>query len=110
MNVVWDGLPETSSFSGHVLFLEEDHQLLPHALLHLQALLAAKALRCPSCSLALLGPVLRGSSIQGPFLVTGARGDDGAAFNRSVWRDIRRAAKVRRKEQVTAAQGEGCAW
>ena len=95
MNAVWDGLPETSSFSGHALFLEEDHLLRPHALRHLQALLAAKARRCPSCSLALLGPVLRGGGVRGAFLVTGARGDDGAAFNRSVWRKIRRAARVR---------------
>ncbi|GJP38176.1 hypothetical protein CLOM_g1838 [Closterium sp. NIES-68] len=56
-NTVWDGLPETKSFNGHMLFIEEDHWLFPNALSHLRALLSAKSRgRCDQCIAASLAP------------------------------------------------------
>ncbi|CAI5462026.1 unnamed protein product [Closterium sp. Yama58-4] len=56
-NTVWDGLPETKAFNGHMLFIEEDHWLFPNALSHLRALLSAKRRgRCNECIAVSLAP------------------------------------------------------
>ncbi|CAI7876503.1 unnamed protein product [Closterium sp. NIES-53] len=56
-NTVWNGLPETKAFNGHMLFIEEDHWLFPNALSHLRSLLSAKRRgRCNECIAVSLAP------------------------------------------------------
>ncbi|CAI5524649.1 unnamed protein product [Closterium sp. Naga37s-1] len=57
VNTVWNGLPETRAFNGHMLFIEEDHWLFPNALSHLRSLLSAKCRgRCNECIAVSLAP------------------------------------------------------
>ena len=108
MHAVWHRLPETRSFHGHVLFMEEDHLLFPNALLHLSALLQAKELRCPACVAVNLAPsdvTSRGEPGM-RVLVRERMGNVGYAFNRSVWEKIHAASKVRVGEDPRSQQGE----
>lgn len=49
MNTVWDGLEETKDFDGHIMFIEEDHYLLPNAYRNIQTLVKLKQEKCPYC-------------------------------------------------------------
>ncbi|GJP33017.1 hypothetical protein CLOM_g17590 [Closterium sp. NIES-68] len=94
-NTVWDGLPETESFTGHMLFIEEDHLLFPNALSHLQALIRVKNRRCSECVGVTLAPSnvrSRGESGLRAF-VRERMGNVGYAFNRTVWEQIHQTHK-----------------
>ncbi|CAI5469496.1 unnamed protein product [Closterium sp. Yama58-4] len=94
-NTVWDGLSETKSFTGHMLFIEEDHLLFPNALAHLTALIRVKNARCPECVAVTLAPSnvkSRGENGLRAF-VRERMGNVGYAFNRSVWEQIHKSHK-----------------
>lgn len=46
MNTVWDGLKETKAHLGYILFIEEDHLILPNAYRNLQSLIKLKPEKC----------------------------------------------------------------
>ncbi|CAI7847491.1 unnamed protein product, partial [Closterium sp. NIES-53] len=94
-NTVWDGLSETNTFTGHMLFIEEDHLLFPNALAHLKSLIRVKNVRCPECVAVTLAPSnvkSRGESGLRAF-VRERMGNVGYAFNRSVWKQIHKSHK-----------------
>ncbi|CAI5526794.1 unnamed protein product [Closterium sp. Naga37s-1] len=94
-NTVWDGLSETNTFTGHMLFIEEDHLLFPNALAHLKSLIRVKNARCPECVAVTLAPSnvkSRGESGLRAF-VRERMGNVGYAFNRSVWKQIHKSHK-----------------
>ncbi|CAI5479772.1 unnamed protein product [Closterium sp. Yama58-4] len=96
MNTVWGGLAETRGFKGHVVWVEEDHQLFPNALRHLRALLHAKHARCPDCIAANLAPSdVHEWQDSGPrtFSVE-TMGNIGYCFNRTVWDLIHKQAEA----------------
>ena len=97
MNTVWDGLPETKRFEGHMLFVEEDHYLMPNALTTMTALLSLKNRVCPKCSFANLAAsnvkVHINQGMEGP--VVEQMSNIGYAFNRSVWETFHKSTQVR---------------
>ncbi|XP_022969101.1 alpha-1,6-mannosyl-glycoprotein 2-beta-N-acetylglucosaminyltransferase [Cucurbita maxima] len=94
MNTVWDGLEETRGLSGHILFIEEDHFILPNAYRNLQLLVTLKPKKCPECHAVNLAPSDVKSRGEGNnFLVAERMGNIGYAFNRSVWKKIHKKAK-----------------
>ncbi|XP_022952309.1 alpha-1,6-mannosyl-glycoprotein 2-beta-N-acetylglucosaminyltransferase [Cucurbita moschata] len=94
MNTVWDGLEETRGLSGHILFIEEDHFILPNAYRNLQFLVSLKPKKCPECYSVNLAPSDVKSRGEGNnFLVAERMGNIGYAFNRSVWKKIHKKAK-----------------
>lgn len=93
MNTVWDGLNETRGYSGHVLFIEEDHFIYPNAYRNLQLLIELKREKCPHCYAVNLAPANVLSRGEGwEVLVAEKMGNVGYAFNRTVWRKIHRKA------------------
>ena len=109
MNTVWDGLEETRAYDGHVLWLDDDFYVFPNALLHLDALIAAKAAgKCPDCSFVSLGPDVRTSATAADedtrWFVVEKRSNDGMAYNRTIWNEFYKARKVKN------ASFSGCSW
>eukprot|EP00897_Mesotaenium_endlicherianum_P010810 jgi/Mesen1/9758/ME000007S09817 len=97
MNTVWDGLPETRGFRGHVMFVEEDHFLFPNALRTAQRLVALKRTLCPECVAVHLAPMFDGHrEMRWNALVVERMSNIGYTFNRSVWEHLREASEVRR--------------
>eukprot|EP00271_Cylindrocystis_brebissonii_P001932 TRINITY_DN12279_c0_g2_i1.p1 TRINITY_DN12279_c0_g2~~TRINITY_DN12279_c0_g2_i1.p1 ORF type:complete len:1030 (-),score=179.89 TRINITY_DN12279_c0_g2_i1:681-3689(-) len=98
MNTVWDGLPETRGFNGHVIFLEEDHVAFPNALTTLSALVEMQRQQgvCPACLMLNLAPTNPKShgDTDGRTLVTERMGNVGYAFNRSVWEMLHRQTET----------------
>eukprot|EP00897_Mesotaenium_endlicherianum_P009209 jgi/Mesen1/8316/ME000457S07513 len=111
MNTVWDGLPETRGFRGHLLFLEEDHFLFPNALRTAQRLAALQPVLCPACVAVALAPSdvsSAGEREQQQQLqqdkeeeeggkesfVVERLGNVGYAFNRSTWERLHDAAEA----------------
>ena len=96
MNTVWDALPETRGFDGHIMFLEDDHFLFPNALQQLLLLIEAKNTRCSQCSLVALGPFSRKPDWRVELrLEVDRRANEGTVFNRSTWKAIKNVSKVR---------------
>lgn len=94
MNTVWDGLKEMQGMSGHILFIEEDHFILPNAYRNLQLLVTLKPKRCPGCYSVNLAPSDVKSRGEGNnFLVAERMGNIGYAFNRTIWTKIHKQAK-----------------
>lgn len=94
MNTVWDGLEETKGFSGHILFIEEDHFIYPNAYRNIQLLTALKPRKCVECYAANLAPSDVNSKGEGwPNLIAEKMGNVGYTFNRTVWRKIHAKAK-----------------
>ncbi|XP_042427042.1 alpha-1,6-mannosyl-glycoprotein 2-beta-N-acetylglucosaminyltransferase-like isoform X2 [Zingiber officinale] len=94
MNTVWDGMDETKGFSGHLLFIEEDHYIYPNAYRNLQLLIGLKPSKCPECYAANLAPSDVNSKGEGlDMLIAEKMGNVGYAFNRTVWRKIHSKAK-----------------
>ncbi|KAL8467488.1 hypothetical protein ACS0TY_030940 [Phlomoides rotata] len=94
MNMVWDGLKETSRHSGHILFIEEDHFIFPNAYRNLQLLVELKPKKCPQCYAANLAPSDVKSRGEGwESLIAERMGNVGYSFNRTVWRMIHRKAR-----------------
>jgi alpha-1,6-mannosyl-glycoprotein beta-1,2-N-acetylglucosaminyltransferase len=94
MNTVWDGLPETRNFNGHILFIEEDHFILPNAYRNLQLLVDLKPRKCPECYAVNLAPSDVKSRGEGwESLIAEKMGNIGYTFNRTVWRKIHAKAK-----------------
>ncbi|WOK99689.1 hypothetical protein Cni_G08401 [Canna indica] len=94
MNTVWDGMDETKGFSGHILFIEEDHYIYPNAYRNLQLLIGLKPLKCPACYAANLAPSDVNSKGEGwDMLVAEKIGNVGYTFNRTVWGKIHMKAK-----------------
>ncbi|KAI3786406.1 hypothetical protein L1987_40057 [Smallanthus sonchifolius] len=94
MNTVWDGLKETTGYSGDILFIEEDHFIFPNAYHNLKILTKLKPTKCPDCYAANLAPSdvkSRGENWDG--LIAERMGNVGYAFNRTVWRKIHRKAR-----------------
>lgn len=88
MNTVWDGLQETRNRDGHVLFIEEDHYILPNAYRTVQQLSKMVGTKCPECVAVNLAPVevtSRGEGAAFRFLVVEKIGNVGYAFNRTIW-------------------------
>ncbi|CAA6662911.1 unnamed protein product [Spirodela intermedia] len=94
MNTVWDGLEETREFSGHILFIEEDHFILPNAYRSIELLINLKARKCPDCFAANLAPSDVSSKGEGwENLIAERIGNVGYAFNKSIWRKIHSKAR-----------------
>lgn len=94
MNTVWDGLAETKTSSGHILFIEEDHFIYPNAYRTIQLLTKLKNKKCPDCYAANLAPSDVKSVGEGiSSLIAEKMGNVGYAFNRTVWRKIHAKAK-----------------
>ncbi|KAF6153746.1 hypothetical protein GIB67_000979 [Kingdonia uniflora] len=94
MNMVWDGLKETRSHFGHILFIEEDHFIYPNAYRNIQLLAELKRKKCPECYAANLAPSDVNSAGEGVNkLIAEKMGNVGYAFNRTVWRKIHLKAK-----------------
>ncbi|KAM0937543.1 putative alpha-1,6-mannosyl-glycoprotein 2-beta-N-acetylglucosaminyltransferase [Dioscorea sansibarensis] len=94
MNTVWDGLPETKGYTGHILFIEEDHFVLPNAYQNIQLLTRMKPWKCPDCYAANLAPSDVNSKGEGwETLIAERMGNVGYAWNRTVWRKIHAKAK-----------------
>jgi alpha-1,6-mannosyl-glycoprotein beta-1,2-N-acetylglucosaminyltransferase len=55
VNMVFDGMRETENFTGHVMFLEEDHYLSPDFLYMTEKLIALKEEQCDDCDFVNLG-------------------------------------------------------
>ena len=86
MNTVWDGLAETKGFDGHMMFMEEDHYLLPNAYRNIQTLVKLKPEKCPYCIAVNAAPLdiaSRGEWFRK--LVAEKPGNVGYTFNRTVW-------------------------
>lgn len=95
MNTVWDGLAETKGFNGHIMFIEEDHYLLPNAYRNMQMLVTLKQEKCPHCIAANAAPLdvkSRGEGFRK--LVAEKVGNVGYAFNRTVWERIHVHARL----------------
>ncbi|KAJ3695626.1 hypothetical protein LUZ60_001003 [Juncus effusus] len=94
MNTIWDGLSETRNFNGHILFIEEDHFILPNAYKNIQVLTELKPKKCPECYAANLAPSDVNSRGEGwDLLIAEKMGNIGYSFNRTVWRKIHAKAK-----------------
>lgn len=94
MNTVWDGLEETRGHTGHILFIEEDHFILPNAYRNLQILTELKPKKCPDCYAANLAPSdVNSRGEGGSILIAERMGNVGYTFNRTVWRKIHRKAR-----------------
>ncbi|CAA7399329.1 unnamed protein product [Spirodela intermedia] len=94
MNTVWDGLEETRGFLGHILFIEEDHFILPNAYRSIELLINLKARKCPDCFAANLAPSDVSSKGEGwENLIAERIGNVGYAFNKSIWRKIHSKAR-----------------
>lgn len=94
MNTVWDGLEETRGFDGHMMFIEEDHYLLPNAYRNIQILAKLKQVKCPECIAVNAAPLDVKSKGEGfPKLVMEKVGNVGYTFNRSVWGRIHARAE-----------------
>ncbi|XP_010689273.2 alpha-1,6-mannosyl-glycoprotein 2-beta-N-acetylglucosaminyltransferase [Beta vulgaris subsp. vulgaris] len=94
MNTVWDGLKETKDHLGYILFIEEDHFILPNAYRNLQSLIKLKPEKCSSCYAVNLAPwdvKSRGEGISS--LVAERMGNIGYSFNRTVWKRIHNKAE-----------------
>jgi alpha-1,6-mannosyl-glycoprotein beta-1,2-N-acetylglucosaminyltransferase len=94
MNTVWEGLPETRNGNGHILFIEEDHYILPNAYRAIQQLRKMVSVKCPECVALTLAPQdvkSKGEQIQS--LIVEKVGNIGYAFNRTVWNWIHAMAK-----------------
>lgn len=86
MNTVWDGLEETKGYSGHVLFIEEDHFIYPNAYRSIQLLTKLKSSKCSYCYAANLSPsdvLSKGEGVDS--LIAEKIGNIGYTFNRTVW-------------------------
>ncbi|XP_078437160.1 beta-1,2-N-acetylglucosaminyltransferase II [Wolffia australiana] len=89
MNTVWDGLRETKEFNGHILFIEEDHFILPNAYRSIELLIKLKSRKCPECCAANLAPSdVTSKGEGGERLIAEKIGNVGYAFNRTIWRRI----------------------
>uniref|UniRef100_A0A1D1YVR3 Alpha-1,6-mannosyl-glycoprotein 2-beta-N-acetylglucosaminyltransferase n=1 Tax=Anthurium amnicola TaxID=1678845 RepID=A0A1D1YVR3_9ARAE len=94
MNTVWDGLEESRGYSGHILFIEEDHFIFPNAYRNIQLLTQLKPRKCPHCYAANLAPSdvkLRGEGWES--LIAEKIGNVGYAFNRTVWQKFHSKAR-----------------
>ncbi|BBN10969.1 alpha-1,6-mannosyl-glycoprotein beta-1,2-N-acetylglucosaminyltransferase [Marchantia polymorpha subsp. ruderalis] len=94
MNTVWDGLAETRNHDGNILFIEEDHVILPDAYCAIQMLIKLKATKCPECLAVNLAPVdvnSRGENY--PVLIVEKIGNVGYSFNRTVFNMIHSKSK-----------------
>eukprot|EP00850_Spirogloea_muscicola_P009771 SM000055S18305 [mRNA] locus=s55:677559:679460:- [translate_table: standard] len=88
MNTVWECLSEMRGFSGHILFVEEDHYLYPNAYRTVQALVVMKAVHCRECwavNLAPSRPGFAGELDERRGAVAEKMGFMGYAFNRTMW-------------------------
>ena len=86
---MWDGLEETRAFDGHMMFIEEDHYLLPNAYRNIQLLAKIKQDKCPDCIAANAAPFdvkARGEGFAK--LVAEKAGNVGYTWNRTVWERI----------------------
>ncbi|CAK9190905.1 unnamed protein product, partial [Sphagnum troendelagicum] len=89
MNTVWDGLAETKDFDGHIMFIEEDHYLLPNAYRTIQYLTKIKGEKCPYCVAANVAPLdVKSRGEQFNHMVAEKVGNVGYTFNRTVWQRI----------------------
>ncbi|KAG0620513.1 hypothetical protein M758_4G221900 [Ceratodon purpureus] len=89
MNTVWDGLEETKGFNGHMMFIEEDHYMLPNAYRNIQILAKLKQEKCPDCIAVNAAPFDVKSRGEGfSKLVAEKVGNVGYTFNRTVWERI----------------------
>jgi alpha-1,6-mannosyl-glycoprotein beta-1,2-N-acetylglucosaminyltransferase len=89
MNTVWDGLQETKAHNGHIMFIEEDHYLLPNAYRNIQTLARVKNEKCPLCIAVNAAPLdvkSRGEEINK--LIMEKPGNVGYTWNRTVWEAI----------------------
>nr|XP_010906223.1 alpha-1,6-mannosyl-glycoprotein 2-beta-N-acetylglucosaminyltransferase [Elaeis guineensis] len=94
MNTVWDGLEETKGFSGHILFIEEDHFIYPNAYRNIQLLTVLKPQKCAECYAANLAPSdVNSKGEWWQSLIAEKVGNIGYTFNRTVWRKIHAKAK-----------------
>lgn len=94
MNTVWDGLEETKGFSGHILFIEEDHFIYPNAYRIIQLLTVLKPQKCAECYAANLAPSdVNSKGERWQSLIAEKMGNIGYTFNRTVWRKIHAKAK-----------------
>ncbi|KAL3695417.1 hypothetical protein R1sor_009493 [Riccia sorocarpa] len=94
MNTVWDGLAETWNRDGNILFIEEDHFILPNAYRSIKMLRDMKNRKCPECAAVSLAPVDVASKGEGrEILVIEKVGNIGYCFNRTVFNWIRSRAK-----------------
>ncbi|KAG0593196.1 hypothetical protein KC19_1G310600 [Ceratodon purpureus] len=94
MNTVWDGLAETKGFDGHMMFIEEDHYVLPNVYRNIQMLVLLKQVRCPYCIAVNAAPLDVKSRGEGfGKLVAEKPGNVGYTFNRTVWERIHLQAK-----------------
>ncbi|XP_057526951.1 alpha-1,6-mannosyl-glycoprotein 2-beta-N-acetylglucosaminyltransferase [Amaranthus tricolor] len=94
MNTVWDGLNETKDHNGDILFIEEDHFILPNAYRNLQLLIKLKPEKCSSCYAVNLAPwdvKSRGERVS--LLFAERVGNVGYSFNRTVWMKIHKKAE-----------------
>lgn len=95
MNYIWDGLPETRDFTGHIVFFEEDHVVSHNVYRNLQKLAELKDKECrDSCLFINMGPGVgdgftkasyvhnQGASIEGFH-------NAGYGFNRKTWLKIK---------------------
>lgn len=86
MNTIWDGLTELNGFNGHIMFIEEDHYVLPNAYRNIQILVNLKEKKCPYCiavNAAPLDVTSRGEGSRKLYAET--VGHVGYTFNRTVW-------------------------
>uniref|UniRef100_A0A0D6R255 Alpha-1,6-mannosyl-glycoprotein 2-beta-N-acetylglucosaminyltransferase n=1 Tax=Araucaria cunninghamii TaxID=56994 RepID=A0A0D6R255_ARACU len=95
MNWVWDGMEETRRHTGHILFIEEDHFILPNAYRNIQILSSLKQNKCAYCYAANLAPSdvsYKGEETEN--LIAEKIGNIGYTFNRTVWRKIHSRARA----------------
>ncbi|CAM6126796.1 unnamed protein product [Calypogeia fissa] len=88
MNTIWDGLQETRNRDGHILFIEEDHYILPNAYRTLQLLSKVVGTKCPECVAVNLAPAEVSSRGEGEgcaYFVAEKVGNVGYALNRTIW-------------------------
>lgn len=89
MNTVWNGLQETRGYSGHILFIEEDHYIYPNAYRNIQLLTKLKSTRCSDCYAANLAPSdVNSKGEWWDKLIAEKVGNVGYTFNRTVWEMI----------------------
>ncbi|XP_077211227.1 beta-1,2-N-acetylglucosaminyltransferase II [Tasmannia lanceolata] len=94
MNTIWDGLEETRTHSGHILFIEEDHFIFPNAYRNIELLAMLKHKKCADCYAVNLAPSDVNSKGEGwDMLVAEKIGNVGYAFNRTVWKKFHAKAK-----------------
>uniref|UniRef100_A0A7I4EFC0 Alpha-1,6-mannosyl-glycoprotein 2-beta-N-acetylglucosaminyltransferase n=1 Tax=Physcomitrium patens TaxID=3218 RepID=A0A7I4EFC0_PHYPA len=94
MNTIWDGLTEMKGFNGHIMFIEEDHYVLPNAYRNIQILVNLKEKKCPYCIAVNAAPLDVTSRGEGSRKLYAEKvGNVGYTFNRTVWERIHAQAK-----------------